>query len=67
MLDMDSFKRHLTGKPDDKAEPAKPVDDEDDDKTETGMGPGEQTLAAIKSGDASAFEEAIKRCVKSDY
>jgi hypothetical protein len=51
----EAFKQSLAG-----SAPA-PEPDGDEAKPDEGMSPGDQALAAIKSNDGAAFEEAIRR------
>jgi hypothetical protein len=59
MAGVEDFMKHLGSAPD--GDSAAPGAEPDGD--EAGMSPGDQALAAIKSGDGAALEAAILACM----
>ncbi len=67
MVNVDAFKAHMAGLIKPKDEPAAAPPGDEPDEGGDGLSPGDQAMKAIKAGDSAALEEAIKRCVGSNY
>jgi hypothetical protein len=72
MVNVDAFKAHMKGliKPKEGSpveEASEPSEEAKAEGDEDGLSPGDQAMKAIKSGDAAALEEAIRRCVDTKY